>query len=687
MWVRGRHLVLVSTSFSFALAERVYFFGGFILGDDVEEFNLARYILLHGPDFQNLHMHLRFGTWVLNYLSFKLFGISELTFFLPTLVVSSLFGMAAYLLLFRWGYDHFRSFLGGLFVASAPFEVLLGTVHANDLWLSAALVAGLLALVFLERRPILLGAVLALCLWFGFYVKLWAIYLLPALMLYYAHGIIFQRAWRSPLSFMSTSLVLHLATGWYWKLTVGSFFPFLKLHSISYPIPKNELGRVFLQYPTMIFQGSEFGTTLFGAIPYVLVAILLVKALTSFLARSYPSVPKFDAIDLGLLLLYGSFFVLLNFFPNSFAFDRYYSLGRIFRYLHPLSFPMTLHLAKLLCDVSRWDWTFLKLRPKPAALTLSLFVPLIAWNLFQADEATKPGQMHRRALLAVLEDVRKEAPSKLLVEDWLGFWLRELYLKDEHGRISIVPIYYTYAAHDYEHWLQQMQTALTPGSMLVTGLANYVHYGAHFGGFRLNLFSRPLHPHWALFKEYGMLTYLPKPEPARLWRLSASIPAPEPRGLVRVTNDNAGELRIEYQSLFDRGLAAFENDRYGEARRYFQKILQEFPNRADDALHFYAASFYREGDWDAAIAEFGKLIRNYPQSHWVAGAHWHIGVSLRRLGNYEAARQRFEYVIASFPRKTDVVPLARQELESLPYTGHGVFVELVGRVRAAFAGR
>ena len=45
-------------------------------------------------------------------------------------------------------------FLGAVIITSAPFEVLIGTVRANDLILSWVLALGLLFFILLERKPV-----------------------------------------------------------------------------------------------------------------------------------------------------------------------------------------------------------------------------------------------------------------------------------------------------------------------------------------------------------------------------------------------------------------------------------------------------------------------------------------------------------------------------------------------------
>ena len=74
-----RALIIVLCAF----AVRRFFFCGFILGDDAQDFSMITNIFLFRVDVSDQY-HLRFGGWFVNYVFFKLFGISETTFFLPT---------------------------------------------------------------------------------------------------------------------------------------------------------------------------------------------------------------------------------------------------------------------------------------------------------------------------------------------------------------------------------------------------------------------------------------------------------------------------------------------------------------------------------------------------------------------------------------------------------------------------
>jgi hypothetical protein len=264
----------------------------------------------------------------------------------------------------------------------------------------------------------------------------------------------------------------------------------------------------------MIFGGSEFGTTFFGYIPYLLISLLLLKIILSRL-KKFSKLLRLDKFDFYLIVFYVSFFLFLNFFPNTFNFDQYYSAPRIFRYLAPISFPMTLHLAKLILDFNKITFKFNRAASKYAIILL--FVAMIAVNIYQADEATKPGRIYRQALLSTVRDIKSQPAPQVVSESWLTFFLREVYLKGWDNRVVTVPNYTFDDAKKYENWLKEIEPTLPNGTMLITGLGNYIYYGCQNCGFHLKLFSGGLDTSWRLFREYNILTYLYKPEPARLW--------------------------------------------------------------------------------------------------------------------------------------------------------------------------
>src|SRR5437879_4084331 len=331
-----------------------------------------------------------------------------------------------------------------------------------------------------------------------------------------------------------------------------------------------------------------------------------------------------DARDWALFGSYASFALLLEFFPNSFTFDRYYSAPRTFRYLAPLSFPMTLHLAKMVLDLvpARAGW-----------LALAGLLALTGLNLRQAREATAPSRAYRATLMAVVREVRARRPPMLVTEDWLSYFLSNVYLKDLVGEIQVLQISGTYSARDCEKWLQRRQSDFPSGTFLLTGFGSCVHYGAIRDGFRLALFQEGLHPAWKVLKDYGPLAYHPLPEPVRLWELMEPIPRTQPKPPDRVEGSP--------EELFKTGMARFDEGKPAEAAPYFHTVATDFPASAfaENAEYFYTICLFREGRWRETIAGFEELMRRRPAGRWVSAAYYHIGLSYAALGDRDRARE------------------------------------------------
>jgi len=274
---------------------------------------------------------------------------------------------------------------------------------------------------------------------------------------------------------------VHGATCAYWKQRTGYWLPFIWSHAAAtYPVEPGDLARVLRIYPDQLLHGSEFGTTLFGSVPY-LVGLGLVLKLAGTFARRLGVSYHMDARDWALFGSYASFALLLEFFPNSVAFDRYYSMPRIFRYLALLSFPMTLHLVKMVLDL---------VPARAAWLAVAGLLALTSLNLHQAAEATAPSRAYRATLMAVVREVRARRPPMLVTEGWLAYFLSSVYLNDFAREVQVVQIPLVLDnARDYEAWLQRRQSDFAPGTFLPTGFGSCAHYSAIRDGFRLALFQ------------------------------------------------------------------------------------------------------------------------------------------------------------------------------------------------------
>jgi hypothetical protein len=485
------------------------------MGDDGQEFPILLHIIDHEPILTD-QIHRRFMGWLLNLIFFKLFGVSETSYFLPAWLLSSSLSIFGYAILLNRGYSLRSAMFAGLMIASAPYEILTGAVRMNDLILSWLMVAAFGVLLIFKHRAVMQGIIIAICLWLGFFTKLWVVYIFPLFFLYYGLQIIKHKKWNGFISFLLCSFLLHGAMSIFWKIKIGLFFPFFYSHASNIPVAPYHLFSWFTKYPRMIFQGSEYGTTLFGAVPYLLLIALVIKLVLG-IRFSHDKKAGWDSLDFWLLFYYTSLFLLINFFPNSFDFSAYYSVHRIFRYLTPISFPMTLHLAKLIIDICHllfkrvriYNWT-----------TIIAFSLLIVLNIYHAAEATRYGRTYRKNLKSVIQEVKKSAPPAVLAESWLSCFLKHTYLKSQEDKTQVLLVLGIHLINEYEAWLDENESTLPEDTMLISGLAGYVFGCTHEEGFLLTQFSKPLSSNWKIHKEFGVLDYLPVPEKVILWKLS-----------------------------------------------------------------------------------------------------------------------------------------------------------------------
>lgn len=659
--------------FLLAFLLRLRFHAGFVLGDDSEEFILIRLLMENGPSFEG-HLRYRFPMWVFNYLAQLGLGNYEAAFFLPTWLLSSLLPVLAYGTLRAAGYGLSGSLFAGVFVALSPFEVLIGGLRANDLFVEFFLACAFWIFVRFERTPRGQGAGVALALWLAFYAKLWSVFLYPVVGIHYLLRAVREREVRGLAVFLGTSLVLHAAACAFWRVTTGTWVPFLERLSATYPVPADQLWTLFLEYPRLIFVGSQHGNSLFGLVPYLLVGALAFAFFGSRVAALAARAPRIslDRYDKWLLCSCLVFFTLLEFFPNNFTFDQYYSVPRIFRYLAPLSFGLSLLAAKLLVDLAQ-------LVPARHGLRRVAALGVLAVLASGIPEAVAPGRSHHARVAAIREELRASCPPVVVLESLQAVFFRDLHLREACPR-SVVrsPSGITWA-REYERWLQELEPRLVNGAMLVTGLVHYVYYACDTCGFRLSSFDAALDPRWSLVTALEPVRFDAAREPVRLWVWSGKPGSKEETA--------APVPALAPPQLFERGIERFDALDYPGTRAWMGALIDRYPGHelGDDAAYFWAVTFWREQDPHRTIREFDALLARYPSSRLVGAAHFHIGLSNRQLGRHAEAREAFEAAVR-FSDPHD--PEHRYSLEALrgraPLSAVGRdLTELVYRFQAA----
>jgi len=120
------------------------------------------------------------------------------------------------------------------------------------------------------------------------------------------------------------------------------------------------------------------------------------------------------------------------------------------------------------------------------------------------------------------------------------------------------------------------------------------------------------------------------------------------------------------QELYEAALRQFRRGSYGTARAALDEFLAQYPTHelAPDAQYFRAETFAEEGDAQAALREYARVLELYPNSRRAPTALYKSGLIELRRGNTDDARTFFNRVVQGYP-DSDEVELARRELDRL----------------------
>lgn len=120
------------------------------------------------------------------------------------------------------------------------------------------------------------------------------------------------------------------------------------------------------------------------------------------------------------------------------------------------------------------------------------------------------------------------------------------------------------------------------------------------------------------------------------------------------------------QTLYEAALRQFRRGSYGTAREALDEFLVLYPNNelAPDAQYFRAETFAEEGDSEAALTEYARVLELYPNSRRAPTALYKSGLIELRRGNVDDARTFFSRVVQGYP-DSDEFELAQRELDRL----------------------
>ncbi len=118
--------------------------------------------------------------------------------------------------------------------------------------------------------------------------------------------------------------------------------------------------------------------------------------------------------------------------------------------------------------------------------------------------------------------------------------------------------------------------------------------------------------------------------------------------------------------LFDTAYSDYTKGRYALAVQGFQDYLKSYPGTdvADDAQYWIGESHYAQKDYKSAVADFDRLLKEWPRSNKAAAGLLKKAYALLELGQKAEAVVQLQYVIHEYS-SSEEARLARARLKSL----------------------
>ena len=124
--------------------------------------------------------------------------------------------------------------------------------------------------------------------------------------------------------------------------------------------------------------------------------------------------------------------------------------------------------------------------------------------------------------------------------------------------------------------------------------------------------------------------------------------------------------------LYSNGLKDIQSGKYDLARSEFQDYLKYYGSTdlASNAQFYIGEIYYRQKKYQEAIAEYDKVINNYPKSFKLAPARLHRATAMIALGQKSSGIRELREITKLFPGSEED-RYARAQLKELGATASG----------------
>lgn len=133
-----------------------------------------------------------------------------------------------------------------------------------------------------------------------------------------------------------------------------------------------------------------------------------------------------------------------------------------------------------------------------------------------------------------------------------------------------------------------------------------------------------------------------------------------------VTQKGVTGKKTNKETAYAAACKTFKKGKYNRARVEFQKFLKQFPDTeySDNAQFWIGECYFFEKEYEKAILEYEKVIKNYSRGNKVSYALLKQGLSFSKLGDKSSAKLLLQQVIKDYPN-TNQAKIARAELAEI----------------------
>lgn len=132
------------------------------------------------------------------------------------------------------------------------------------------------------------------------------------------------------------------------------------------------------------------------------------------------------------------------------------------------------------------------------------------------------------------------------------------------------------------------------------------------------------------------------------------------------TSTNAAGISKDERLAYERAFNFLKDGRYDLSVTAFRTFVKSYPNGAytDNAQYWLGEANYVQRHFKEALAEFGKVVNNFPASPKRADALLKMGYTYQELGDLDNAKMSLNNVVQNYPNST-AAGLAKKRLQSL----------------------